>query len=667
MTTAFPINRKILLIDDNLEIHSVFKQVIEKLRKDADPVSLETSLFNEISSAEASSYFLASAYQGEEGYQLAVEAARSGTPFAVAFVDVVMPPGINGVETVKKIWKDVPDLEVVVCTGYDEYSHHEMLQELGETHQLLLLKKPFDLIEIRQMISALTLKWSVTRIAEQTATDLEELVEKRTKELTKTTEMLAKESTDRRRTAELLWGKEAEYQGIFNAANDAFIISDFTGKIVDANPQACKMYGYYHDEIIKLRVKDLVHPSYHNFFENFTTDTHLQLEKFPTESVDVRKDGTFFNVEIKINKFEYKGKNHFLSIIRDVTERKLIEKRLQKAYLEMEQRVEERTTELTDAYQQLILEVEERKQAEEALKESEKKFRTLFEEAREPVYITTRDGTFIDVNKATLDLIGYTREEMIKLKAQDFYIESEVREKFQEAIEKNGFVKDFTVKLRRKDKRIIECLITATAWRAPDGRIQGYQGIMRDITDQKHWEEKLAYLATHDPLTNLPNRRLFHDHLIVALAHSERKEQKLAVLLFDLDQFKQINDSFGHEVGDQLLKEVSRRIKKIGRKGDTIARLGGDEFLILLPEILQGKDAELVAEKFRKALEEPFSLGNINIKITISIGIAIYPDDGDNGEELIRCADIAMYQAKDMGRNICRRYQNEIPFQKKLL
>lgn len=173
---------------------------------------------------------------------------------------------------------------------------------------------------------------------------------------------------------------------------------------------------------------------------------------------------------------------------------------------------------------------------------------------------------------------------------------------------------------------------------------------------RKRSEEALQHMAYHDPLTGLPNRALFNDRLALAIAQAERKRQKLAVMLLDLDHFKGINDTLGHSAGDQLLQAVAERLTGLLRKGDTVARLGGDEFMLMLPEVARVEDAAKVAEKILAAIQEPFVLDSHKLQITTSIGITIYPDDGENADAQITQADIAMYRAKRGGRNNYERY-----------
>jgi len=179
----------------------------------------------------------------------------------------------------------------------------------------------------------------------------------------------------------------------------------------------------------------------------------------------------------------------------------------------------------------------------------------------------------------------------------------------------------------------------------------GMVAVVRDITERTYAEEQIKHLAYHDALTTLPNRLLFKDRVSVAISHAQRHEARVAVLFLDLDRFKVINDSLGHNIGDQLLQAVAARVQSCVRDSDTVARLGGDEFTLLLPELTHAEDAALVAQKILEAVRYPFHIEGREFYITTSIGISIFPEDGVDAETLIKSADTAMYQAKEQGRD----------------
>ncbi len=193
-----------------------------------------------------------------------------------------------------------------------------------------------------------------------------------------------------------------------------------------------------------------------------------------------------------------------------------------------------------------------------------------------------------------------------------------------------------------------------------DGSIYALCGISTDITERKDVEEHMQHMAQYDNLTHLPNRALFDDRLKVSLAAAQRNGVRLALMFIDLDKFKPVNDTYGHGVGDLLLKEVALRIQDCLRESDTAARVGGDEFVVLLPAVESERDAKVVGKKILEALNRPFLLSGHKLKIGGSIGVAIFPDHGEEERHLVRSADTAMYHAKKNGRNNVKIYHPEL-------
>ena len=295
-----------------------------------------------------------------------------------------------------------------------------------------------------------------------------------------------------------------------------------------------------------------------------------------------------------------------------------------------------------------LRDVTTRKHWEEELKASEEKYRNLFENSMDAIYISSRDGMLVEANESFLNLFGYTREEAMELNIKDAFT-PEDRERFVSAMQEKGFVRDFEVKLSRKDGALMDCLLSLNP-RIEGGNTVGYQGIVRDITAYKRAQEALQYMAYHDGLTGLPNRILFTDRLNMALVSAGRNKRHVAVMVLDLDRFKNVNDTFGHDVGDKLLKAVADRLVETVRRGDTVARMGGDEFLLIVPEINSADDVITVKDKIMDAF------GNVlpetqEICISCSVGIAIYPEHGQDADTLVRCADMAMFKTKQQGRD----------------
>jgi diguanylate cyclase (GGDEF)-like protein/PAS domain S-box-containing protein len=189
-------------------------------------------------------------------------------------------------------------------------------------------------------------------------------------------------------------------------------------------------------------------------------------------------------------------------------------------------------------------------------------------------------------------------------------------------------------------------------------RLAGFVMMLRDVTEYKEYEEKIKHLAYHDALTGLPNRVLLKDRLTTTLTQASRNGSQGALMILDLDNFKDINDTLGHSMGDLLLQAVSGRLKELVRKSDTVSRMGGDEFVLLLPKISTPESAAAIADKIVKAFLYPFDCAGSALQITPSIGIALFPNDGMEEETLLKKADIALYHAKEGGRNTFRHYRS---------
>lgn len=381
------------------------------------------------------------------------------------------------------------------------------------------------------------------------------------------------------------------------------LIADEEGKIIYMNREFKNITGYT-DEDIK-DIKTLFGNQNEEFFFSI-------LEKKANHQAEFTitcKDGTKKDVEANIQ--DLKGKGVVITI-RDVTNAKLEQKRL---------------------------------------KESEKRFRSIFETSRDAIYIISSDGKFIDVNDAFCEMFGLPKEEILKKNAKEAYVSVEDKVKLKAAIEQNGFVKDYELKLKKPNGEVIDCVVTVTGVKDETGRIVEYRGIIRDITEKKRAEEKIRYMALHDMLTGLPNRSLFGDRLNMALGHAKRTNEMVAVMMLDLDGFKDINDLYGHELGDRVLKEVAKRLTKVVRRTDTIARMGGDEFMGIFAGIKRKEDICTVAKKILEQFQEPIGIEGKSFLIRVSIGFSLYPDDGVDLDSLLRKADVAMYEIKRKGGN----------------
>ena len=296
--------------------------------------------------------------------------------------------------------------------------------------------------------------------------------------------------------------------------------------------------------------------------------------------------------------------------------------------------------------------VTEQRRSEEKLRASEARYRTLFERNLAGVFRTTLDGRILDCNESFARIFGYSSpQEALDKPALDFYLHPGDRTAFLARLSERHSVSNHEMCARRCDGKPVWVLENAALVEGPDGPGTLIEGTVIDITERKRAEEQVKHLAFHDALTGLPNRLLFNDRLAIALAQARRGGEKLVTLFLDLDRFKVINDSLGHAAGDELLRGVAQRLQENVRAGDTVARLGGDEFIILLTRISSEEDGANVAAKFLRSIRNPFSVQERNVFITTSVGVSMYPNDGLDPEALIQNADIALYRAKEEGRD----------------
>jgi diguanylate cyclase (GGDEF)-like protein/PAS domain S-box-containing protein len=300
----------------------------------------------------------------------------------------------------------------------------------------------------------------------------------------------------------------------------------------------------------------------------------------------------------------------------------------------------------------------ERQWAEKALRESEARYRAIVEDQTELICRFLPDGTLTFVNEAYCHYFSKKREELIGSSFRPLILEGDqafVEEQLTSlSLENPTVTYEHRVILPNGEIRWQQW--TNRAIFDERGRFIEFQSVGHDITEWVQAEEQLVYIATHDALTGLPNRRLFNDRLTLELAHAQRNRQKLAVMLLNLDHFKDVNDALGHSVGDKLLQAVAHRLKIFLRKSDTVARIGDDEFMLILPGIAREYHADKVAHKILEAVRRPFVFDSHELNITTSIGIALYPEDGEDADALMKRADIAMYRAKGQGRDNCQRY-----------
>ena len=322
---------------------------------------------------------------------------------------------------------------------------------------------------------------------------------------------------------------------------------------------------------------------------------------------------------------------------------------------------------VNNALKQRALETDNR-QINLQLESSAKAYRYLVENSPDIIYALDEDGLFTFVNERVRLLLGFAPDELIGKHysilvhgddlelARFVFKERRIGERASSNIElrlkcKNGSCDNLTFENSLLTISFKSMGMYLTNEKESSNEFFGTYGVARDITERKRAEALIVYHAYHDALTDLPNRVLFKDRLGLSIIQSQRNETRLAVMFIDLDRFKLVNDTMGHVAGDELLRQVAVRLKGSLRRGDTLARIGGDEFVLLMPDLREKQDAGEIAEKFLNALQQPFFIGSDEARISASIGIALFPDDGSSIDELIRHGDLAMYHVKAQGKN----------------
>ncbi len=476
------VNLRIIIIDDNPDIHRDFIKILTKDKSvNNDIADLKNNFFDKLEpkkNAALPQFFIDTASSGQEGFEKTKKAASEGLSYALAFVDVHLHPGWNSIETIKHIWEIDPDMQIVICSAFSDYSWEETVNELGHADNLLILKKPFNNIAVRQLSHALIKKWQLLQDARHYSASFEGRVKDRT--------FLLEHSLSISRST-------------LESSEDEILVVNHENQVLDYNKKLIKTWNISM-AVLEEKKGSLILDNIADQFENTN-----KFKAFLAECMS--------HIElVKAKKF--KGKNN-----------------------------------------------------------------SVFEIYTKPYY---------------------HNEE-----------------------------------------------ITGRIWN------------FRDITKQAEIEERLEFQATHDALTGLPNRALMTDRLMQATAMAKRHKTKFAVLFFDLDGFKLINDILSHAAGDELLKELSKRVRHLFREEDTFSRLAGDEFVII-STISDINDANKIGDKVLSAFEKAFKLNNHEVIVRASIGISVYPTDTMDAGELMSFADLAMYRAKAMGGNQFQFYTEEL-------
>ena len=310
-----------------------------------------------------------------------------------------------------------------------------------------------------------------------------------------------------------------------------------------------------------------------------------------------------------------------------------------------------------------IEDITERRRAEQALKEANERYQSIFENALEGIFQVTPEGRILVANPAMARMFGYGSPAELLAELRDIprqlYVEPERREEYCRQIEASGSVSNFEFQAFRKNGEVIWVSENAHVRRhATDGSIY-YEGTLEDITDRRVYQAQIERQANYDALTGLANRTLLNGRLHQAIGQAAASASEIAVVFIDLDQFKFINDTYGHALGDSLLQSMADRLRSCVREGDTVARQGGDEFVLLL-QGYRPEDLASVVQRLHASIALPWRSGRREFHVSSSVGVAVYPSDGASADVLLRNADAAMYKAKENGRNAVQFFTAEL-------
>ena len=431
--------------------------------------------------------------------------------------------------------------------------------------------------------------------------------------------------TARKRAEEALRESETKFRTLAETSAAAIFIDQGT-RFLYVNSALEVITGYSREELLAMDLLDVIHPDFRELVKE-QGEARLLGEQVPPryEIKILTKSGEERWVDVTTGLIEFEGKPSVLGTAFDVTERK---------------------------------------RAEEALGRLSRQNELLLNSAGEGIYGLDLEGKTTFVNPAAARMIGWEVEELIGKPQHDILHHSKPdgspypRESCPiYSVFKDGSVSQVDSEVFwRRDGTSFPVEYASTPILDERGELAGAVVTFRDITERKQAEETIRHLAYHDALTNLANRTMFEDRLAVTLAQARRKRRMAAVMFLDLDQFKVVNDTVGHALGDRLLQSVAERLTGLVRDGDTVARVGGDEFTLLLAEVERVEEVAEVAERVLDALRQPWVLNGHEFRITTSIGIAMFPNDGEDADSLLSNADTAMYRAKDQGRDNYKLY-----------
>jgi diguanylate cyclase (GGDEF)-like protein/PAS domain S-box-containing protein len=442
---------------------------------------------------------------------------------------------------------------------------------------------------------------------------------------------------------------EARLRAVLDNTVDGLVTLTPRGTILSVNRAVCHIFGYVEEDLLGQHLSKLLPdasgPDGGKPIDTFLAGQRIGIDGVGHRSQGRRANGMRFPIDLAMSSMTFNGQVQHIGLVRDLSKQ--------------------------DAADRAIVE------AHRQLNEVDEMRRVIIHSAPYAIFVLNAQGIIQTVNPAGEKLVGYGAGELVgRCTTQRFFDADQVSDRARMlALRMNQPVQDLDVlrhlsedspglpsewNMRRADGSYLVGEITVTELRTEFGQLSGYLLMAYDVTSRRDAEHQLQHMAQHDALTALPNRNMLQEHLKTCMTLADRYGHNMAMMFLDLDRFKKINDGLGHQVGDAVLIEVARRLRTHMRTSDIVARLGGDEFVVLLPQITAPEDGEHVAQKVMALFTEPLSIEGRELRVTPSIGLAIYPAHGADTVTLMRHADLAMYQAKSLGRNRIQVYSDQM-------
>lgn len=442
---------------------------------------------------------------------------------------------------------------------------------------------------------------------------------------------------------------EHRLHAVLDNMADGLVTMTPRGTILSVNRAVCRMFGHAEEDLVDAHISRLLPDAMGadgpKAMDVFLAGQRIGLDGVGHRSQGRRANGMRFPIDLAMSSVHIDGQMQHIGLMRDLSK--------------------------LDAAERAIVE------AHRQLNEVDEMRRVIIHNAPYAIFVLNPQGIIQNVNPAGEKLVGYSAKELVgRCTTQRFFDADQVADRarmlalrLNQPVQELDVLKHLSIEspglpsewnMRRADGSYLVGEITVTELRSECGQLNGYLVMAYDVTSRRDAEHQLQHMAQHDALTALPNRNMLQEHLKTCMTLADRYGHHMAMMFLDLDRFKKINDGLGHQVGDAVLIEVARRLRTSMRTSDIVARLGGDEFVVLLPQITAQEDGELVAQKVLDLFAEPICIHEHELRVTPSIGLALYPEHGGDTITLMRHADLAMYQAKSNGRNRVQVYSDQM-------